>query len=159
MHSNIFQISTKPISKERYTNPDNFEGGDMTSLDYAYDIEAEQRSEIIRILAENILPKGMFTLNPDSETLTYNGGMAEWKKEYICNIHNKAKEVNEKNVMDWVGKAFHLQMAIVDPLDTAFLFITEEYASAERSRELMRLIDCLQEGEQLYIGAILGYHF
>ncbi|MDY4020089.1 MAG: hypothetical protein SOZ80_04855 [Prevotella sp.] len=159
MHSNIFQISTEPIEKKRYCNPDDIDGGDMVSLDYAYDTKTEERTALIRSLVENILPQGMFTLNPDTETLTYNGGMAEWKKKYVADIQRHAMEVDEQNVMKWIGKAYHLQIAIANPLDTACLFITEEYAPAEHSRELMLMIDRLQEGEQLYIGAILGYHF
>lgn len=159
MHSNIFQISTEPIEKKRYCNPDDIDGGDMVSLDYAYDAKTEERAALIRSLVEDILPQGMFTLNPDTETLTYNGGMAEWKKQYVADIHRHAMEVDEHNVMMWIGKTYHLQTAIANPLDTACLFITEAYGLAEHSRELMLMIDRLQEGEKLYIGAILGYHF
>ena len=64
--------------------------------------------------------------------------------------------------LECLGPAYQLQKAILNPLDTDALFITDFancYGLAERSRELMTMIGNLQTGERLYIGAVVGYHF
>ena len=162
MHSIIFQISDRPIAKEEHIGIDHIEGGDMTSFDYAYEISEEERKKCIRDIVERILPKGMFTLGEDGETLVFQGGFTEWRKSYLDIIRGKVEEIDEENIMKWVGPAYQLQKAILNPLDTDALFITDfanGYGLAERSRELMTMIGNLQTGERLYIGAVMGYHF
>lgn len=162
MHSIIFQISDQPIAKDERIGIDHIEGGDMTSFDYAYENSEEEREECIHDLVERILPKGMFTLGEDGETLIFQGGFTEWRKSYLDIIRGKVEEIDEENIMKWVGPAYQLQKAILNPLDTDALFITDfanGYRLAERSRELMTIIENLQTGERLYIGAVVGYHF
>ncbi len=162
MHSIIFQISDQPIAKEKRIGIDHIETGDMASLDYAYKNSEEERKENIRCLVERILPKGMFTLGGDGETLVFQGGFAEWRKSYLDTIHNKVADINEANIMEWVGPAYRLQKAILNPLCTDALFITDfgnGYGLAERSRELMTMIGNRQTGERLYMGTVVGYHF
>lgn len=162
MHSVIYQISDQPIAKEERIGIDNIEAGDMTSFDYAYEISEEERKECIRDLVERILPKGMFTLGEDGETLVFQGGLAEWRKGYFDTIRCKVEEIDEENILKWVGTTYQLQKSILNPLATDTLFITDfanNYGLAERSRELMTMIGNLQTGERLYIGAVIGYHF
>lgn len=162
MHSIIYQISNRPIAKEDAVCMDNIMPGDFVSLDYYYDLSEEECKDEIRRLAEHILPKGMFTVNADGKTLTYHGGFSAWSKSYIDNIRAKAEDVDESNVMQWIGPAYQLQKAVVNPLGTDRLFITDFYrrsGTAEHSRELMSLVKELQAGEQLYVGAVIGFHF
>ena len=130
-------------------------------MDYTCEIDNEDRKREIKNLAGRILPEGMFTLNAD-ETLAYNGGFTEWRKTYLDLIRKRTDALTEKNIMEWAGTAYHLQKAILNPLATDCLFITEfcdGHGTAERSRELMRLVETLAAGEKLYIGAVIGYRF
>ena len=71
-------------------------------------------------------------------------------------------DINEENIMKWVGPAYQLQKAILNPLCTDALFVTDfsnGYGLAERSRELMTIIGNLEIGDKLYVGAVFGYHF
>lgn len=162
MHSIIFQISDQPIAKEERIGIDHIEAGDMTSFDYAYEYSEEECKESICYLVERILPKGMFTLSEDGDTLVFQGGFKEWKKEYLRTIRSKVEDIEEDNIMKWVGPAYQLQKAILNPLGTDALFVTDFancYGLAERSRELMIMIGNLQVGKRIYIGAVMGYHF
>lgn len=162
MHSIIYQISNQPISKEEHIGVDHIEAGDMTSLDYAYETSEEERKENIRCLAERILPKDMFSLSEDGETLVFQSGFAEWRKGNLDTIHTRVADINEENIMEWVGPAYQLQKAILNPLCTDALFVTDfsnGYGLAERSRELMTIIGNLEIGDKLYVGAVFGYHF
>lgn len=61
----------------------------------------------------------------------------------------------------WVRQSGQLKKAIINPLGTDALFVTEFYGgagTAERSADLMDIIARLKKGDRLYIGAILGYH-
>lgn len=162
MHNRIYQLSTEPISKQEYIGEDNIESGEMVSIDYAYETkEGERTAHIIELVAD-ILPKGMFILDTDCETLIYQGGFTEWRKEYLTLIQTKTAEITAANIMEWIGPTFQLQKAIVNPLSTDTLFVTDfaaGYALAERSREFMAMVSRLHKGDKLYIGAILGYHF
>ncbi len=79
MHGTIYQVSITFIDEDDYLNIDNVEGGEDAFVDYVDNCSEKERSEAIKRLAEEILPKGMFTLNPDL-TLTYNGGFKNWRK-------------------------------------------------------------------------------
>ena len=161
MHDTIYQISTKSIANPDYLNIDNIVAGEMASIDYIYENTEEGRSFDLKRLIEDILPKGMFTLNADN-TLTYNGGFSEWRKTYLELIRTKMADINIGNVMQWVGPTYQLQKAIVNPLETGSLFVMDFYnggGTAERSADLMRMVGDMKKGEKLHIGAIYGYHF
>lgn len=162
MHSLIIQISSEPIRKSEILKADDIQAGDMVSLDYAYDTDSNERKKIIRSLVSRTLPKGMFELNQDGETLTYKGGYAEWKNQYLNLIRTKTEALDTDNVMAWIGPAYQLRKAIVNPLDTDILFAIEfgeGYGVAEKSREFMYMLKDVDYGTQIYIGSILGYHF
>lgn len=162
MHSLIFQISDRPIEADDHINIDLIEAGETVSIDYCMEIESDERNTAIIAFFERTFPQGMFTINPDEETVTYQGGFNEWNSGYIRSLIDKAKAVTEANVFKYAGAAYRLQQAIVNPLDTAILFVTDftdGMGTAERSRSLMRLISELQIGAKLYIGAILDYHY
>lgn len=104
----------------------------------------------------------MFSLSEDGETLVFQSGFAEWRKGNLDTIHTRVADINEENIMEWVGPAYQLQKAILNPLNTDALFVTDfanGYGLAERSRELMTIIGSLEIGDKLYIGAVFGYHF
>ncbi len=161
MHGIIYQISTEPIDRDDYIGDDTVSEGDMAGFDYLYDTEKEERQEHIQYLVENILPEGMFTIAPDGEAIIYQGGFSEWRKSYLELLRSKTADINEANIMEWIGPAYQLQKAIVNPLSCGSYFVIEAYGgygTAERSRDLMLMVGKLEAGAKLYIGAILGYH-
>lgn len=161
MHSYIYQISQYPIGKDEYIGQDHIVAGEMASIDYCEEIEPSEHMAALHNLVGRVLPACMVTINPDGTSLTYHGGFTEWNREYVKSLLVKATSVNETNVFKYIGPTYQLQKAIVNPLGTDSLFVTEYtdgIGTAERSRELMRIIGELQIGEKLYIGAILNYH-
>lgn len=160
MHGTIYQLGTSPISKYDYINPDNITEGDTVYIDYADEVAQEERKSQLEKLLE-ILPKGMLTLNPD-HSMTYNGGIDEWRLSYVRLLKEKAEAITPDKAMEWTGPVNKLQMAVCNPLDTDSLFIIDygtSYSMAERSIEFMRLVEQLNPGDRLYAGIIADYHF
>lgn len=100
MHSRIFQISTEPIDKENYLNEDTLQQGDGSFYDYCSEIDEEDRKEDIANLVNHALPKGMFELISD-DTMRYNGGIEQWKEEYVANI--KKERMLLRQIICWNG--------------------------------------------------------
>ena len=100
MHGTIYQISNKRVDRDDYINEDSVSEGEMAGFDYLYDTKKEDRRERIQNLAENVLPKGMFTIAPDGEALVYQGGFAEWRKSYLELLRTKTADINEENIME-----------------------------------------------------------
>lgn len=137
MHSTIYQIAERPIQPDEYVGVYNIEAGEMASIFYAREAEKSERAERIKILVGRVLPKGMFAVSPNGETLIYKGGFTEWSRKYAATLLDKANFINETN-FKYIGPTYQLQKAIVNPLDTESLFITtfcDCSGTAERSRE------------------------
>lgn len=159
MHAWIYQISDRPI--EQMINEDTLNQGEGTDYDYCAEISEEERKEAIKRLVNGILPLDMFK-QIDSETLEYVGGIDEWKCQWVQRIQQKAAVINSKNVMDFIGATYKLEIEMQNPLDTDahfYLDNTAEQTFAEKSAELMRWIDTLQVGCKIYIGGIIDFHF
>lgn len=120
MHSRIFQISTEPIDKENYLNEDTLQQGDGSFYDYCSEIDEEDRKEDIANLVNHALPKGMFELISD-DTMRYNGGIEQWKEEYVANIKKRADALTVDNMLEW-GSTYYLKQAVENPLDVAYHF-------------------------------------
>ena len=120
MHSRIFQISTEPIDKENYLNEDTLQQGDGSFYDYCSEIDKEDRKEDIANLVNHALPNGMFELISD-DTMRYNGGIEQWKEEYVANIKKRADALTADNMLEW-GSTYYLKQAVENPLDVAYHF-------------------------------------
>ena len=120
MHSRIFQISTEPIVKENYLNEDTLYQGDGSFYDYCSNIDDIERKENIACLVKDILPMGMFELLGD-DAMRYNGGLEQWKEEYVTNIHKRADALTVENMLEW-SSTYYLKRAIINPLDTEYHF-------------------------------------
>lgn len=160
MHGTIYQISTEPIAERDLLHIDNIIAGEMASISYVNENNEEGRQFDIKCLIEHILPKGMFTLSAEN-TLTYNGGFNMWKKTHFDNIKSISAQLTPANVMKWNGPIGQIKKAVVNPLGTNALFVTDFYGgggTAECSADLMDMVSELKRGDKLYLGAILGYH-
>ncbi|WP_285948815.1 hypothetical protein [Bacteroides congonensis] len=160
MHSRIFQISTEPIDKENYLNEDTLQQGDGSFYDYCSEIDEENRKEDIANLVNHALPNGMFELISD-DTMRYNGGIEQWKEEYVANIKKRADALTVDNMLEWCS-TYYLKQAIENPLDTAYHFYLDSDgcpAFAEQSFAFMEFVCALEPGTVLYIGGVIDYHF
>ncbi|ROS79651.1 hypothetical protein EEL35_11615 [Muribaculaceae bacterium Isolate-042 (Harlan)] len=160
MHGTIYQISTEPIAERDLLHIDNIIAGEMASISYVNENDEDGRKFDIKCLVEHILPKGMFTLS-DENTLTYNGGFNMWRKSHFDKIKSLTAQLKPANVMKYNGPIGELKKAIVNPLGTTVLFVTDFYGgggTAECSADLMDMVSTLSKGDKLYLGAILGYH-
>lgn len=161
MRSIIYQISRAPIGKEDYVDVDNVYAGEFVSIDYVYELDDETRKEAITMLVNNILPKGLFTLNEDGCSLTYMGGLNKWKQNHVDRLIGIAKTLTPKNVLKYIGPLYDIQKSLINPLNTASIFVigTEgNSGTAEKSGELMCMLDYLKVGDKIYIGEVFGYH-
>ena len=112
-------------------------------------------------LMAHILPFGMFCLK-DETTLVYQGGSEQWKREWVERIQTKAAKVNTENVMNFCGEVYQLETELGNPLgtDAHFYLCNDDYQTfAEKSAELMRMMEHLTEGDELYIDGIIDFHF
>ena len=160
MHSRIFQISTMEIEQDSYLNEDTLLQGDCSPYDYCSDIDDETRKEDIAYLVNHALPKGMFELISE-DTMRYNGGIEQWKEEYVANIRKNAEAITVENMLEW-SITYNLQKAIENPLDIAYHFYLDEegcQSFAEQSFAFMAFVCKLEPGTILYIGGVIDYHF
>ena len=160
MHSRIFQISTEPIDKENYLNEDTLQQGDNSFYDYCADIDDESRKEDIAYLVNSALPKGMFELLSE-DTMRYNGGIEQWKEEYVANIRKKAEELTVVNMWQW-STTYYFRQAIQNPLNTDYHFYLDGdgcQSFAEQSFAFMQFVSNFDPGTIFYIGGVIDYHF
>lgn len=160
MHSRIFQITTEQVERENYLNEDTLEQGDNVLIDYCAEIDDDEREENIACLVDDILPKGMFT-RMGANIIRYNGGIEQWKAEAIAKIKEKAAALTADNYFHY-SSIYNLKNAVVNPLDTAYLFYTDAEGGqnwADQSHEFMQFVNGLEEGTLLYIGGVIDYHF
>lgn len=159
MHSKIFQITEERVDKDCYLTEDTLMQGDDSFYDYCSEIDDESRKEYITYLVENVLPKGMFQLT-SGDTLRYNGGMEQWKEEFVADIRKKAEAITT-DMLEW-SPVYQLKKALRNPLDTAYWFYLDEegcQSFAEQSFAFMEFVCTLEVGTTLYIGGVIDYHF
>ena len=159
MHAWIYQISDAPIKEA--INEDTLYQGDGTDYDYCAAITEEGRKSVIEALKDYILPSGMFQ-QIDDTTFEYQGGIVEWKAQWIERIQDLASQLNIENILKFVGHSYKLERALKNPLDTASQFYLSgetDQTYAEESVELMRWIEDLEVGSKIYLGGIIDFHF
>lgn len=159
MHSRIFQISPNPIDTDDYPS-DREIAGSSSWIDYALEIDDEnERREEIQDLVEWLLPKGMFELNADGESITYKGGMEQWRRDFVERLHGFAGVITSQNVYNSM-KLFELEHEIKWPLGNETMFVFEDDAVARTSGDFMECyVNGLNVGDVLYIGAVFDYHY
>ena len=162
MHSRIIQIADSRIDKENYLDEMTIETGSATQIDYTAEISSEQRQLAIENLVNHWLPKGMFSLGTEPDTIVYNGGMDEWiRKEWLPKIRKAAENLSTHNVFK-SPNLYRMERLLDDALDlgTLFYLSSENYQSyAERSTASMEYVNGYQEGQVFYIGGLLDYHW
>lgn len=186
MHSRIYQISTEPYNENNgyFLDEDNVMDYNAHRMDYARNMDVGEMEEAVKSLAEDVLPKGMFTpifpTEEDWETynnreesdncddwemvqppfiLRYNGGYEEWVKQYVEKIQTLARELTTENVIGWRSKSNELDDYITNPFDTPRYFCDLDSLCGEPSIHIMEIVKHLQAGDNLYIINVLDYHW
>ena len=98
----------------------------------------------------------------DDTTFEYQGGIVEWKAQWVERIQDLASQLNIENILKFVGHSYKLERALKNPLDTASQFYLSgetDQTYAEESVELMRWIEDLEVGSKIYLGGIIDFHF
>ena len=162
MHSTIFQITEEKIPKSDFIDESTFEQGNYDFYDYCTDTQDDERMDAINNLVDRLLPTDMFSLDEnDKNIIVYNGGAEDWKNKWVKRIQQKAKEITSQNVTESIGKIYHLEQELINPLDIGSRFVTENYQSshAQQSGDFMKMICKLEPGTELYFGGILDFHW
>ena len=160
MHSSIFQISTKPISKENYITEETFIGGNFSFYDYCAKMGEEERKEEISNLVTCKLPKEMFEQTSE-DTILYKGGVEQWKAEFVANVRKKAEAITVENMLEWKS-VYATEKALSNPLDTFYHFYLDDDCTntyAETSFAFVKFVCGLEPGTMLYVGGVIDYHF
>lgn len=161
MHSKILQISSKPIGKDDYTNPDMYTDTNDSFYDYIGDlVEGEERDDSVGHLAE--LLKGVFK-PAGRDCLVYLGGEAlgrflqSWANELKAQANELTADniLNEQrlNIISATTKETHLR--------TGYRVHIEEWNGwAGPFGDLIEWAACnLKEGDMIYVGAVIDYHY
>lgn len=156
-------MSIRPIEQDDYASPSDFYENSGDFADYIGDeVEGEERKEDIRHLAEAL--GDLFTLDEDGETLTYQGDyeMQVFMNEWANAIVRAASAVKGENVLDWQPR-YDVRATCKDThLRTSYRFKIEDWNGdyADEPAELTSYIaDKMKQGDKLYIGAIIDYHY
>ncbi len=158
MHSRIYQISWQPISKENFLEEEQV--AEFTSgIDYADEFSEDYRYEQIQLLAEHILPPGLFVADSSDKSIVYQGGLDEWLKNYIQSIKDLANELTPEDILNFSGKKWDLQQLLKRPFGGHVMFAIDDNPCAEFSTEFLEFIKDIEVGQKVYIGAVFDYHW
>ena len=162
MHSNIYQISSRPISEDEYAGPSCYYDNSGDFADYIGDAyEGEDREEKIKNFAGVI-----------EDVFAYKGGgvfeykgkeaMRKFKQAWIGVLQRKVAALTPGNLF----KAQNL-FCIREFTEKTHLYVSSRVDISEWCGEcayplgeLFEWADSqLKKGDRFYIGAVIDYHF
>jgi len=162
MHSNIYQIGNKPIDKEDYQSPETYYDNSGDFADYIGDeFEGEEREEAIGYLAD--LLKDVFEYKGGGE-FRYKGkeAMEEFKQAWVAGIKAMADKLTADNLFKNY-LLFNLRCITEEThLGTSYRVDIAGWAegAAYPFGELFKYAASqLKEGDRIYVGAIIDYHY
>ena len=162
MHSRIYQVSSKRLTKDEWEYPEDFYENSGDFADYIGDRveDSDLRKEQIGYLAKSLAD--LFDLDKSGRALVFKGGLDKFKKAWADAIREAAMKVTEDNVLDWrfrydvraICRETHLQSSYR-------LHIMEWNGHAGPMSDLIEWISCekFKPGKKIYIGAIIDYHY
>lgn len=157
MHSNIIQLSKQPIDREEWATPEQFYDNSGDFADYIGDYkDDETRKEIIAWMASDEFG-GIFSLEGDH--LVFNG-LGDFLRDWYTCIKVTAAELNH-NEFDSM-KLFKVKQAVKQThCGVCSRFYIENWDGyAAPMEDLIGFCKSqLNEGDKVYVGAIIDYHF
>lgn len=159
-HGKIYQLATKPISKDDHIKPDMFYDNHDSYADWIGDAEeGEEREECIRNLVKYDL-KGMFELTADG-CLVYLG-MDVFLQKWVDAIHEKAQAITVENVTNYTQRAALRDVLAGSHTDSTDRIVISEYSGnfAEPLADLIAFAKYnMKPGDKLYFGAVIDFHY
>lgn len=160
MHSQIYQLATKPISEDNHVSPEYFYENHEPWADYIGDVfKGERRDECIGYLAdllEDVFKHeggGVFTYLSDDALRKF---LTEWAAE----LRRRAELTADNILKD--QNLWKLRHCCTDThKDTSKRFYIEEWNGWAGPFE--DVIDWaasqLKKGDRIYVGAVIDYHY
>lgn len=161
-HSRIYQVNVRPISEDEYVGSDDFYENSDDFANYIGDeVEGDERKEDIKHLGETL--KDLFSLDEDSETLTYKGesAMEAFKQAWADCLREEAAQVTAGNILEYRSRNQVRATCKETHLRTSYRFYIEDYNElAEAAATLIAYVsDKMKTGDKLYVGAVIDYHY
>lgn len=161
MHSRIFQVSSEPIGKDEYVSPSDFYDNSNDFADYIGDeIEGEGRDDSVGYLAHEL--EGVFTA-VGRDHLVYLGddALREFKQKWADSIKAQAAELTADNILS-DARLYRISLSTEEThVDSSYRFYIEEWNgyAGPFSDIIEWAASRLHEGDSIYIGAVIDYHF
>lgn len=162
MHSNIYQISSKPICPDDYASPDMYYDNSSDFADYIGDAyEGEEREECIENFGRII--SDVFT-NKGDGVFEYKGkkAMHKFKQAWADELMRKAAELTPDNLFQDM-RLFRLgQLTEKTHLGVASRVDINDLADgvANPHGELYEYADSqLKKGDCIYVGAVIDFRY
>lgn len=158
MHSAIFQISTKPIGEDERTKPEYYYE-DSYFADYIGDeFEGGDREDAIKSLTASL--DGVFK-PAGRDCLVYLGkdSLKKFLQAWADDIKANAAELNADNILSEIR---HLKLSVQETHKHSSIRVhIEEYNGwAGPITDLIEFADWkLKEGDKIYVGSVIDYHF
>lgn len=162
MHSNIYQISSRPISEDEYAGPSCYEENSGDFADYIGDAyEGEERENKIKNFAGVI--EDVFAYKGGDE-FVYKGkeAMRKFKQAWIDELLHKAAALTPDNLFKEQNLFRIGQLTEKTHLDASSRVDIAEWCGdcAYPLGELFEWADSqLNKGDRIYIGAVIDYHY
>ncbi len=155
MHSLIFELSVKPLQQDERVN--DFDLCEDHEIDWCRVLEEDERTKAIQ---ERMWPwfDKVFERGDTPDTIVFKSDFAEVKKEWQCEIQKALDTMIAKNTADAYGVIREIQ----NPFGCYTRFVLTDYSGTMWSvagNELFELLDTMDAGDTLYIGAVLDYHW
>lgn len=161
MHSKIFQISSKPISKDEYTSSETYYDNSSSFADYiGEEVEDwEQRDNCVGYLAHDL--RGLFTA-VGRDHLVYLGedALHSFLQEWADDIKARAAELTADNILA-NQRLWNLRATTNEThrCSSYRVHIEEWNGYAGPFKDIIEwAANELKEGDSIYIGAIIDYH-
>ena len=162
MHSKIFQISSKPISKADYKVSEDYYEGHDSWADYIGDEvdDKEEREDCVGYLAHEL--RGVFTA-VGRDHLVYLGedALHSFLQEWADDIKARAAELTADNILA-DQRLFNIRATTnkTHRCSSYRVHIEEWNGYAGPFKDIIEwAANELKEGDSIYIGAIIDYHY
>lgn len=162
MHSNIYQISSRPISEDEYASPSRYEENFGDFADYIGDAyEGEEREDEIENFVGII--EDVFAYKGGGE-FEYKGkeAMRKFKQAWIGELQSKVAVLTPANLFKAQSLFCLRQLTENTHLDVSSRVDIAEWCGdcAYPLGELFEWADSqLKKGDRFYIGAVIDYHW